>query len=182
MPSPTLTAPTDAQVDDHLYVAVSCIDATSGFDLSTRRPRRARNLFRRSMRSEYSVADWMLSVHSDLALAQFEPKGAIPPELLCFLAQQAAERSVEAVILHQTGELARKTHDLVLSSLDAQHVGAPLPADLVGEVANLNQYAVITRYPANFGEPDEDACQRAISTVYRSVAWAEGVVIGADAS
>ena len=61
--------------------------------------------------SSGSPEDWLRYAKADLALAQVPlPAGGLY-ELLCFHAQQAAEKSLKAVLIHHSIELPR-THNL----------------------------------------------------------------------
>ena len=42
---------------------------------------------------------WLSYAESDLSLASIKPEGAILPGTLCFLAQQASEKSLNALLI-----------------------------------------------------------------------------------
>lgn len=70
------------------------------------------------------------------------------PANVCFLSQQMAEKYLKALLLFYTGDYP-KTHDLnQLASLLENHVSSILQ-DLKKEIALLNPYYVMTRYPAD---------------------------------
>jgi len=98
-----------------------------------------------------SPAQWITFAESDLALARHAGEENVLLGSLCFHAQQAAEKSVKAVLVHR-GVHFRKTHNLaVLLEL--------LPSDAApsdGEsIAGLTAYAVAARYPGVSDEIDE---------------------------
>ena len=73
-----------------------------------------------------SPADWLARANGDLALAQAPlPDGAFHEDL-CYHAQQAAEKAVKAVYLHQ-GWAFRYVHDLeeLLTGLERQGRAVP---------------------------------------------------------
>ena len=58
-----------------------------------------------------SPADWLRHAGSDLALSRTPADNEVLPETLAFHAQQAAEKSLKAVLLHAGIEPPR-THNL----------------------------------------------------------------------
>ncbi|WP_420456740.1 HEPN domain-containing protein [Rubrivirga sp.] len=118
-------------------------------------------------------AAWLAYARSDLLLAETEPPSGVYLELLCFHAQQAAEKAVKAVILHRTRSEPAFSHSIRRLARDAKRAGAsgfPLSAE-ASEA--LTQYAVLTRYPADLGEVDAAEWQRAIDDARAVVEWAE---------
>ncbi len=130
-----------------------------------------------SMQPDKSRADaparWLDNAGADLALA----RAGLPPgglyEHLCFHAQQAAEKSLKAVLLH-LGVNPPFTHDLqtLLTLLMPRLV---VPPDLADSV-ELNPYAVVTRYPGETEPVDEDEYEEALHLAERVFTWAESVV------
>lgn len=87
-----------------------------------------------------------------------------------FHAQQAAEKSLKALVAHHGGEIPR-THDLeYLAELVAEDVD--LPSDL-GDVAWLNPWAVTMRYDEADASLDRRA---ALAAARATVFWARSVV------
>ena len=121
---------------------------------------------------------WLHHARSDLAYALApRPVGGLL-ETLCFHAQQAAEKSLKAVLVHHSVDFPR-THNLVrLVDL--------LPADLarppeLAQVVRLTPYAVAARYPGVDDEVTEDQyqeAQEAVRLAVTIVAWAGGVING----
>ena len=123
-----------------------------------------------------SAADWLRRAHSDLALASIAlPAGVLYTEL-CFHAQQAAEKSIKAVLVHYGIEF-RKVHniDYLLTLLPKE---VPLPSE-VEDAVGLTSYAVALRYPGDYEDVTEEAYREAIQAARVVVAWAEQI-IGAD--
>ncbi|WP_456427531.1 HEPN domain-containing protein [Rhodocaloribacter sp.] len=46
-----------------------------------------------------AAADWLRYARSDLALARVEPPAGVLTEMLCFHAQQAAEKALKALLI-----------------------------------------------------------------------------------
>ena len=94
----------------------------------------------------------MRYAQSDLELAQISAPATVMLEGLCFHAQQAAEKSLKAVLIALKIPFP-KTHSIrKLLDLLAERIEIP---DELQEAAILNDYAVITRYPGAV-EPIED--------------------------
>ena len=122
-----------------------------------------------------SAADWLRHAQSDLALAS----AVLPTEVLynqlCFHAQQAAEKSVKAVLIHYGVEF-RKAHDVdyLMTLLPS---GASLPPE-AEEVAGLTGYAVMLRYPGDYEDVTKEEYREAVETARAVVAWAEQIILG----
>jgi HEPN domain-containing protein len=97
------------------------------------------------------VSGWLEKARRDLLTAERGLYSEEPlTDIVCFHAQQAAEKYLKAYLVWQEIEFP-KTHaleDLVLLATQKD----PAAAGLQGEVANLTPYAVETRYP-EFEEP-----------------------------
>ena len=124
-------------------------------------------------------AEWLRYARADLILAKTPPPDGVLLELLCYHAQQAAEKALKAVILHLTREEAAYTHNLRRLMRDVRDAGAPESPPLTAEAAALlTQYALLSRYPADLGEVDEAEWQQAVADARAVVAWAERTVAG----
>lgn len=89
----------------------------------------------------------LLNIANNLAAAD------VPWDTVCFHAQQAAEKSLKAVLAFH-GVPPPRTHDLVaLLARCAEH--APGLADLETDCRTLAAFAVAARYPDDLYEPDE---------------------------
>lgn len=113
---------------------------------------------------------WLENAVADLALAKAPlPLGGIY-EHLCFHAQQAAEKSLKAVLLSR-GMQFPFTHS-IQALLDL------LPTDLdvdsqVYQAVDLSPYAVLTRYPGEYEPVTEEAYREAIHVADVVVSWAK---------
>ena len=111
--------------------------------------------------SSQSPAEWLRYARADLLLAEIEPPTGVFLELLCFHAQQSAEKAFKSVLLALTTASPPRTHDLVLLLDLLRHAGAPEPLPLDPVAAQrLSVYAVLTRYPADLGEIDRPSGSR----------------------
>ncbi len=120
-----------------------------------------------------SAADWLRRARSDLALAGISlPRGVLYSEL-CFHAQQAAEKSIKAVLVHYGIEF-RKVHDIdYLLTLLPPEVSLPPEAR---EIVGLTGYVVMLRYPGDYEDVTEEEYQEAMYVARLVYAWAEGII------
>ena len=90
---------------------------------------------------------------------------------MCFHAQQAAEKSLKAVLLHHAISF-RFVHDIneLISALDRNGVSVP---DKVKAAAELNEYAVEARYPGDYEPVGEKEYHKAIAMAENVVIWAQ---------
>ncbi len=119
------------------------------------------------------VAEWLRHARSDLTLATSEPPGGVLLEHLLYHAQQAAEKAIKAVLLARGADVPR-THDIGLL-LDRAAAGGALP-DEIAQAGSLTMYAVLTRYPADLGEPTDDEAAEARALATAVVEWAEAAI------
>lgn len=124
-----------------------------------------------------SPEDWMRYAKADLALARVPlPKDGMY-ELLCFHAQQAAEKSLKAVLIHYGVEPLR-THNLErLIDLLPAHI--PRASEL-NESVRLTVYATAVRYPGGDEGVREEEYQAAVEVATTVVHWANGVIQGRE--
>ncbi len=123
--------------------------------------------------SQHERADvnaWWQLAQSDLRIARVV--AALEPaewHMVCFLAQQAGEKALKALLeLHRLA--VPRSHDLVLLLDLARDVA--LTDAVVDEAILLSAYGVLPRYPSpNFAATAEDAAD-ALVAAERVVAWA----------
>jgi HEPN domain-containing protein len=120
-----------------------------------------------------SPSDWLRHARSDLALAKAPQPVGVLLEMLCFHAQQAAEKSIKAVLIGQ-GIVPPRTHDI---SALLERVQPPLsiPAEMQ-EATHLTDYAVLTRYPGGADSVTEEQYRQAVASAERVLAWATAAV------
>jgi HEPN domain-containing protein len=124
---------------------------------------------------------WLKRARSNLARARLlagEPE--VVYEDLCFDAQQAAEKALKAVLVHQ-GVAFPKTHALADLLTFVARTGVTVPAE-VRAATLLTPYAVEARYPGLWEEVTVADHQEALSVAQRVVAWAEQVITGSPAA
>lgn len=120
-----------------------------------------------------SPSDWLRHARSDLALARTDPEGDILPATLCFHAQQAAEKSIKAVLI-QAGLAIPRTHNIrTLLDLLPANVRPPANAD---EASTLTAYAVMTRYPIETEPIDIEELTEALETADTVLSWAAALI------
>jgi HEPN domain-containing protein len=96
-------------------------------------------------------------------------------ELLCFHAQQAAEKAIKAVLIAHGIEPPR-THNIT-ALINLLPPEAPLREDVLAS-RGLTSYAAITRYPGQAGEVSEEDYREAVRLAEAVVAWAEEMIGG----
>jgi HEPN domain-containing protein len=124
------------------------------------------------LRSE-GVREWLRIARGDLAMAGLPAGPEVPLELLCFHAQQAAEKAVKGA-LYALGIRPPKIHDLgVLLDL--------LPAEVartedVERSSLLTPYATVSRYPWGGARVTEDQYRDALRLAQAVVDWASEII------
>jgi len=100
------------------------------------------------------AAAWLARAERDrLNVANNVAAAETPWDTVCFHAQQAAEKTPEA-LLAAHGHVPPRTHDLV--ALLARCVeDEPALADLEADCRSLTVFAVSSRYPDDLFEPEE---------------------------
>lgn len=124
--------------------------------------------------------EWLRLARGDLALARAEVPD-VPPELLCFHAQQAAEKAIKAVLLAE-GIPFPRIHNLhrLLDLLEEQAL--PVPAE-VREAGALTLYAVLTRYPFPEEPVSPEELGRALLRADAVVRWSQQrILAGAEST
>jgi len=121
-----------------------------------------------------SPSDWLRHAASDLELAQVERTPVILLEGLCFHAQQAAEKSLKAVLIAHDIAFP-KTHN-IRTLLDHIPRNLTVP-DEIEAAAGLTDYAVLARYPAEIEPITEAEYHDAIRLAEAVVSWAKRLVM-----
>lgn len=121
-----------------------------------------------------SPADWMRYARGDLSLAQIPLPENSFYEFLCFHTQQAAEKSLKAVLI-QNGIAFPKIHiiERLIDLLPKNLAKAPE----LSEAAKLSVYATASRYPGDISEPvTEEEYRNAVILAETVVQWAETIL------
>lgn len=132
---------------------------------------------KKSMRRKPFDADdprrWMAFARSDLKLAKEGCRPGIRLEGLCYLAQQAAEKAVKAVLMHAGVDFPR-VHQ-IQTLLEYLPLDVVLPTS-VRDASDLSDYAVEGRYPQNFEDVTKAEYRAALDKSRAVVAWAEKAI------
>ncbi len=117
-----------------------------------------------------SPADWIRYAKADLALARVPLPADGLYELLCFHAQQAAEKSVKAILIHH-GIPPPRTHSIerLIDLLPA----STLRTTTLIQAARLTIFATVTRYPSGDESVSVEEYQEAVHLAQDIVNWAE---------
>jgi len=124
-----------------------------------------------------SVSLWLRHAHGDLALARTRLGAHVPNELLCFHAQQAAEKAIKAVLIVHDIEPPRTHSITALVDLLPSNISRP---DSLMAARALTSFAAVTRYPGQQGPVSDEDYHEAVRLAEAVVVWAEGVVGGWD--
>jgi HEPN domain-containing protein len=122
-----------------------------------------------------TAQQWLNRAKGNLALAkQPKPKEAFWDDL-CFDAQQAAEKSIKAVLVYRQIDFPR-THNIrsLLELLDPE---ASEIAKEIWDAVDLTNYAVETRYPGPAEPVTRREYRRAVAIAQKVVKWAENIIV-----
>jgi HEPN domain-containing protein len=111
---------------------------------------------------------WLRRAESNLHLARQGKGENVFLEDLCFEAQQAAEKSLKALLISLSGDYP-KVHALGLL-LERIEQFVPVP-DHIKEAVELTDYAVQSRYPGDYSPVSEEEYQRAIELATKTLEW-----------
>jgi HEPN domain-containing protein len=119
--------------------------------------------------------EWLNRARSNLELAKNSSSSDIYFEDLCYNAQQAAEKAIKAVFIHNHIPYPL-VHDLaaLITILINNHVDVP---DRVRQSARLTRFAVATRYPGILAPVNEEEFRRAVRLAEEVVRWSERTVV-----
>jgi len=120
-----------------------------------------------------SPADWLRYARSDLALARMSASAIVLLETLCYHAQQAAEKSIKAVLIRYEIAFPRTNNLRVL--LELLPAMCPVP-ELVAKSVALTDYAVMSRYPGEYEAVTGDEYREAVRMAEAVLAWAERLI------
>jgi HEPN domain-containing protein len=118
----------------------------------------------------------MARAHGSYALAKSGKSEGVFLEDLCFQAQQAAEKAVNAVLISKQ-IIFRYVHDLDELLAAAAKTGIEIPQK-VRKSVELTDYAFQTRYPGNYEPVTEGEYGEALEAAEQVLAWAESVIAG----
>lgn len=119
--------------------------------------------------------EWLNRANSSLRHSQSREKGVYLEEL-CFDAQQAAEKSVKAVLVSRRLRFPY-VHDLEVLLTVLSESGVAIP-DEVWESRRLTPYAVEARYPSVAREVTEEQYAEAVDIAEAVIRWAGSFIEG----
>jgi HEPN domain-containing protein len=122
-----------------------------------------------------TAQEWLKRAKGNLALAkQPKPREAFWDDL-CFDAQQAAEKSIKAVLVHRRIDFP-KTHNIraLLELVDP--TGSQISKE-IWQAIDLTSYAVETRYPGPAEPVTRNEYRQAVALAEKVVKWAENIVL-----
>jgi len=129
------------------------------------------------MRSDEAVINeakaWLRDAQSDIALSKVKKTKAIRYEHLCFHAEQAAEKSIKAVLLVLCVNVPR-THDIAFL-MDKLPDYSRLSVELM-DLPVLTKYAVQFRYPGQELSVVRKEYVRAVELAEAALRWASRYV------
>jgi HEPN domain-containing protein len=115
--------------------------------------------------------EWLNRARSNLAIAKQPRTDEIYWADLCFETQQAAEKSLKAVLLARKIKF-RFVHDLAELLTVLENNGVALTND-VREAAILTDYSVEARYPGPFEPVTEEEFRESLRIAEAVIVWAE---------
>jgi HEPN domain-containing protein len=121
------------------------------------------------------VRGWITKAEDDLRIAEHALAlgEECPSDMVCFHAQQCAEKYLEALLAYH-GVDPPRTHDLT-EILPLLPPGVDVDRG-VDELAELNPYAVDVRYPGLSPDPGREEATRAVETARQVRARAQSVL------
>ena len=120
-----------------------------------------------------SAEDWLRYASSDLELARIEKPEGVWLENLCFHAQQAAEKTLKAVLVFL--EIHYPTTHNIRTLIDFLPDGIDIP-QVVEDAAALTDYAVESRYPGNIEPVEEEEYRNSIHIAEAVLRRAESLI------
>jgi len=129
----------------------------------------------RVVRKDKGPEEWLRHASSNLDRAKFgKVTDRVIYEDLCFDAQQAAEKSLKAILAHLKAEVPM-THSIgyLLRLIEEKKVDVPKE---IKKSKGLTQYAVDTRYPGPYDDVDKDEYEEALDLAIRVYDWAQKMI------
>ncbi len=117
--------------------------------------------------------EWLNRARSNLIQAK-TLQASVYLEDLCFNAQQAAEKAIKAVLIHQGVEFPY-IHDLTELLRLVQGAGEQIP-DSVKRAGMLSRFAVFMRYPGIARPVGPEEYEEAMTIAVEVLRWAERIL------
>lgn len=126
------------------------------------------------MKNESLINEWLNVAESDLELSR---KGKLSKkvryEVLCFLAQQSAEKSLKAILIYYDKPFP-KTHSIGHLIMLLKEEGLSIPVAVM-KAESLTDYAVRSRYP-EMDETEKKEYSEAVKLATKVFEWAKSVI------
>ncbi|MAE70825.1 MAG: DNA-binding protein [Gemmatimonadetes bacterium] len=119
-------------------------------------------------RDPTTPAAWMLRARSNLAIAGAGAEDALYEDL-CFEAQQAVEKALKALLIALEQSFPR-THDIDTLLGLLVKLGESVPGEL-GDLGDLSEYAVHTRYPTLAEPVTREEYAKALRLAAGTIQW-----------
>lgn len=116
---------------------------------------------------------WINRAKGNLLRAKLPMEDGMYYEDFCFDCQQCVEKALKGLIVH-LGLTPHKTH--YFGKLFEEISKILILPDWCEDVFELNDYAVITRYPDDFVEVTKEEYIRALEIAERVYNWISGIV------
>lgn len=126
---------------------------------------------------EYGIGspnDWLRRAKSSLIRAKQPKHEEVFWEDYCFDAQQAAEKSLKALLLFHRIPF-RFVHDIAELLTVLEQNGISLP-EQIRAAAELSEYAVAARYPGPIEPVTEEEYKEAVEIAETVLSWVEGLI------
>jgi HEPN domain-containing protein len=109
---------------------------------------------------------WVSKAEQDLLAIENNVNAArVPWSIVCYHAQQTAEKMLKAYIVSHRG-IADRTHDLLALLDECEALGAAV-TDLREDCKYVLRYGAITRYPGSGFEPTEQQARKSVEAARR---------------
>jgi HEPN domain-containing protein len=126
-------------------------------------------------RDPTNPTEWLRRARSNLARARADRD--LPEVLyedLCFDAQQTAEKSLKALLVHRKVAFP-KTHAITDLLTLAQQSGIEVPEE-IRQAGELTEYAVEAHYPGLFEDVTHEDYTEALDVAERVLRWVEAMI------
>jgi HEPN domain-containing protein len=122
------------------------------------------------------VEEWMRHARSDLAVARMVNEEQISPEILAFHAQQAAEKSLKALLVQRQVEFPRL--HVIGPLLNLCREAGYEETEFLADAVTLTRYAVAPRYPGEEEPISREEAAQAFELAEKVFNWVETKIEG----
>jgi len=127
------------------------------------------------MKNEDLISEWLRRAKSNLKRARAGKSSEdIVYEDLCFDAQQAAEKSLKALLVKLNKPFPR-THSIEMLLKLIEEMGTEIPED-INQVRILTGYAVDSRYPGIYEPVSEEEYNEAVTLAGMVFDWVDSII------